>query len=64
MDAKQKDEILRLSSLIATARVRRYAVHRNYSKTSAETREGTTLRVAKAQEELSTYLDGLLEQKK
>ena len=62
MTAEQRTEVLRLASLLATARVRKYAVAlRPYS--SNETVQGTKARTQRAQRALESYLDQLVEVK-
>ena len=53
-------EIVRLSGLLATARVRRYAVLVTTCD-NGETAENTTARVIKARGALTDYLDSLTE---
>lgn len=52
-------EVMRLANLYATARIRRHVVHAGLNGTSAETKEGTSQRVEKAEVELRNYAEGL-----
>lgn len=61
MIREQADEIERLASLLATARVRRTVVALGASANKKETKSGTERRVRMARDELRKYLDALVE---
>jgi hypothetical protein len=53
------NEVMRLASLFATARVRHHVVNAGLNGNSAETKEGVQKRVIKAENELRGYANGL-----
>ena len=61
MTRDQANEIERLASLLATARVRRAVVGAGMSGNKGETRDGTERQVRRAKDALRTYLDSLVE---
>jgi hypothetical protein len=56
---EQQTEIMRLASMLATARVRRYAVKYNPSSHNGETELNVEIRNLKAEDKLRQYLKGL-----
>jgi len=61
MTRDQANEIERLASLLATARVRRTVVGLGASSNPKEPVSGTERRVRRAREALRSYLDALVE---